>query len=39
MQMRKKQFDIGLTISPYLGTHVGIRAFSERQGVREKETH
>lgn len=38
MQMRKKQFDVGLTISPYLGAHVGTRAFSERQGVRERET-
>lgn len=28
-----------LPFLPILVTHVGIRAFSERQGIREKETH
>lgn len=39
MHMKKKQFDISLTISPYSSDPYGIRAFSERQGIREKETH
>lgn len=36
---RKSNLTSVLPFLPILVTHVGIRAFSERQGIREKETH